>query len=119
MRNKQQAIEVIQNDAEIRCQYINHEGQTCAIGGLAKAAGLDLGFLLKHTAAAGTSNGMGILYKGRYIGRVRAAIRKHFNLTPEQMWDIQERNDRFKERQDRQQSIIEYLLTLEDEGNGS
>lgn len=97
IKNREKLIETIKNDCSIGGHYI-FEGETCAIGGLAKASGFDVNRLLTTIApAVGINwNTLGIEFATSYGGVVKEmsdAIAEEFNLTMEEMCAIQEIND--------------------------
>lgn len=128
--NKEKVIEVIMGDAEITHAYINAEGQTCAIGGLAKAAGYELDYeLMEGMKAPGyaemddfsrnlrklNSKRIGHIFDSDDINPVvemGLLIHKTYGLTASQMRSIQHINDAFSDREERQRAIVEFVETL-------
>lgn len=105
---KAQAImDVLEQDCILAGQYVNADGQTCAIGALAEAAGFDIKRLLgKRT------NNRGILEsedKRTLLGQMREAIKEKFGLSLSQMKLIQRHNDMNFSPEHRRGSIRNFL----------
>lgn len=79
---------VLAEDCAIKGRYINTEGETCAIGALALAAGVRKSSLVM---AAGRS----IHHKDPIMNRIRARITNKFGLTDSQLGDLQNTNDSY------------------------
>lgn len=100
--------EVINADAEIMWYYLNEEGQTCGLGGLARAAGVndnvlyDAGSTWIDTANDVLPNMSG----GASIFAIRRAINKRFGLTVKQMGLIQRVNDQEPDQVKRRANIV-------------
>lgn len=112
---KRAIIATIEADCEIRARYANDAGETCAIGGLAKAAHVPFTVLL----AAGDGNIA--LRRDRIEGAgerlsalqsIRTAITKRFGLTVAQMTDIQRINDTRSTQWERREAIVAYIKSL-------
>lgn len=103
LAQRDKALVVVANDAAIRSYYINLEGQTCAIGGLALSAGA-------HEVQLRLA-GYGKISQFN-LRHIRSLIEQEFGLTPDQMGHIQVLNDTIEDRNDRQQAIIDYILSL-------
>jgi len=120
---KKAIIAAIMNDAEIRYNYINLEGQTCVIGGLARVAGVP-DSVLRQAASGNISYGKNDVnnpynsdapnvYKA--IKTIRRAITRRFGLTIREQYVLQKVNDRFKDdqRTARQAELVDTTENVE------
>ena len=101
MKNKALFIKTIKSDCAIRSRYINADGETCAIGALALAAGCTEAQLRK----AGDK-------RIGHLCAIPLAIRKKFDLDLEDMSRIQTENDWNDTSAARRSAILEYIKTL-------
>lgn len=111
--------ETINADAEARHFYLNSEGKTCAIGGLARVAGVKDATLI-------AAEGGRIDYGSRSVRRafgprdgmadaltiIRRAISRRFGLTVKQQVDLQYRNDQYEDVGMRRAAIIAFVDSL-------
>lgn len=118
------AIEIIRNDAQIQQVYIDPStGETCAIGGLAKATGFDLGILLQ-TQSNSAKIGSHLMPHENALLNVRAAqmsnlaehLEHHFGFNVHELTNIQQLNDLHQDRALRQNKIINYIERLGGKG---
>lgn len=101
-KQKVKILKVIKSDCQIRRRYQDEQGQTCAIGGMAKAAGIKL------PPAGSRNNGVGITGLKRMSGN----LRKHYGLRIFDLMQIQGLNDEIANRRQRKKLIAEYVGTL-------
>lgn len=107
-KQKAAIIEVIEQDADIRMAYCDPEtGKTCAIGGLAKAAGWEFDQHFIHL-----SNVEQITSNSPPITALRNHIKKHYGLTKVQQARIQRLNDITFNHDERRTTIIEYVKSI-------
>lgn len=112
---KRALIAAISADAEIRHLYINSQGQTCAIGGLARVAGVS-----DDDLRTMGGSGIGIKRTSRTfdtlrrvtVYRVRRIIARRFGLTIAQMESIQAKNDSSFDLTERRERINDYITSL-------
>jgi len=116
-KQKAEVLELIAKDCEVRFTYINAQGQTCAIGHLAKAAGCpldDLIVALAYDVSAFGPNVVDTSEPRKAVGRMQEAIKQRFGLLYMHQRDIQSINDSNKDRTNRIKAItafVEGLLT--------
>lgn len=101
---KRKIIEVISNDAEIQCRYENAEGQTCAIGGLAKAANI------ARPGSDSYNNGSSISHPE--LAGMLAALMAHYGLGEYELRRIQTYNDFATDQAVRRMDILSYIEFL-------
>ena len=111
MKNKNYAIRVINRDCKTCDMYRDEQGNTCAIGALAEAAGVRVpkyGFI----GNKGVSIGMPV--SSRWVIKAGEAIAKKFGLDLEQQQEIQNLNDSSDNHTPRlrRRAIVQYLKTL-------
>jgi hypothetical protein len=102
---KRQALALIATDCENRFRYL-HNGQTCAVGCLARAAGVR-----DSTLIIANEHPIGAQWI-ETISRMRDAILSKFGLTPSQLQTIQALNDGHTEREERVAAVTKYLNDL-------
>ena len=73
-------IEILQNDCQITGVFINNQGETCAVGALAKAAGITDDYLHYHAGVLDSQ-------------KLCRAIKEKFGLSRQQLLEIQSTND--------------------------
>lgn len=116
MRFKQQLLNIIEADAEIRQRYIDNKGQTCAIGGIGKALGVDMDDFFRQPF------NVGWVYKDEYeeVIKLRETIMAHFHLTADQVSLIQRVNDSWPNKIVRHQKLRALIESWEEEdGTGA
>lgn len=115
---KRAIIAAIEADCEIGGRYANALGETCAIGGLAKAAGVSLTTLRNagenriHIKRRKASYALYSEVALDALQTIRTAITKRFGLTVADMISIQYLNDRRIFRDGRREAIVAYIKSL-------
>ena len=101
---KQQIINIIENDCLSHCLYISYTGKTCAIGALAQAAGWD--FRDETTY----KNAQPILSPSNRP--LAQHVSDAYELTFDQLECIQRLNDAYYTVEERRIAIIKYINTI-------
>lgn len=96
LKNREQLLEIINNDCDISGEYYNPEtGETCAIGGLLKETGFDMSYFTQPWKAKGSNykqkkNTVGI----KQLPKALKHLHQVFGLNRNQAETIQIQNDR-------------------------
>jgi len=106
LNQKQEIIDIIKGDCKISSMYIDSNNCTCAIGALALAAGVSKTDLIIAGAKSITNE-----YCDSTI-TILEATQKKFGLSPNNLREIQIRNDCNNSSFARQERILEYLNNL-------
>lgn len=99
---KAELREIISNDCQIQGQYINFDGQTCALGAMCLAKGIPL---------PDWSNTLE-QQKSIELTRMSAPLQAAFGLGVHDLFHIQRRNDAWSRPGPRRVDIIKYLDSL-------
>lgn len=102
-KQKEEIIRIIKSDCKTRRVYIDCDGNTCAIGALAVAAGLTL----PSPGAVSQSNLI------RYYDELASPLMAAYGLDRYDLQMIQSLNDDYGTPKDRQNAILLYIDSLE------
>lgn len=100
-RQYKRAVALIKKDCQIRGEYTDFNGNTCAIGCLALAAGI------RESTFTKRNNSPIYLFKGVY-----RRIKSKFGLNLVQQEEIQSLNDSSINPKIRRRTIVHYLKSL-------
>lgn len=107
---------VIMADAAAMYDYLNDHGETCAIGGLAREAGVE-DAVLRVAGSLSIAITLDTDRRGLQAVRViRRAISRRFGLTIPQQRQIQQANDESNNQDDRRSYILAIVDAMEDSG---
>lgn len=106
----------INTDAEAQFEYLNEQGETCAIGGLARAAGVNdetLRAARSYFINTGKNNMRGDeADEYAALARIRRTIARRYGLTNRQQQEIQNANDAINKQEDRRAAIVALVETF-------
>lgn len=115
MKNKAKAIKVIKSDCKIKQQYMDKDGNTCAIGALALSVGVmfpdynDALFPITGWRGNIECIDMG---NSAFVIATRKALLDEFGLSTLDLCRIQKANDENDTPEDRQEVILKILEAL-------
>ena len=98
MNQKQyeRVLEIIEQDCELRFDYVDKEGRTCVVGALALAAGYDESLLHEHHR---------VRIDNESLVSLRKDIYKVFGLTKRHLVRLQDLNDIYEDSESRRLGI--------------
>lgn len=108
-------LKVIEKDAEIQFKYVNDEGETCIIGGMAKEVGIKLEAPIYYTHPQSPDFGvthLGISSKEDnkiLIGLRNQLLRKYPQISLKELRELQRINDAFSDRQNRKDALTDQV----------
>jgi hypothetical protein len=114
MKNIRLLEKAIKEDCEIKSNYIDKDGCTCAIGKLALVAGVPRHTLRKAGNAAidvSSDDEDTPLGKINAVIKIREAIHKKFGLSYDLQGSIQRQNDLYDTPEDRRVAILGFIAS--------
>lgn len=100
-RQYKRAVALIKKDCQIRGEYTDFNGNTCAIGCLALAAGVKKSTLLR----SGTN-------PIEWLPGIARRIKSRFGLSMDEQADIQQENDSCHVLKNRRRGVLKLLKSL-------